>query len=121
MIDLPTTTNVEDAVANSETESTIGQILVACYPGFTWHIDADKRQGVAKIINLELSSGPGARPWGFILHLNEIATASELCHKVMMAGGEILERYRQHRGAIRVDDVDAAPSDFRGLPVGDYS
>lgn len=119
MIELPTTDSVEDAVADSETETTIGQILVAAYPGYTWHIDASKRNGVVKIINMELSSGPGARPWGFILHLNRIATASELVHKVTMAGGEILERYRQYRGAIRVDHVDSAPHDWRGQIIGD--
>lgn len=121
MIELPTTASVGAAVMNSRLETEVGQLLAGAYPGHLWHIEADVHGGSCRIINLSLSTGPGARPWGFVLHLAKIATASELRRKVLLAGGEVLERYKQRRGAKDDDAIDDLPHDFRGMPIGDYS
>ena len=120
-LDTADTFDVDEAVADAQTAAMIGQTLVYCYPGYTWHVEAFRRQGVAKIINCEFSGGPGARPWGFVIPLNEIATVSELAKKVMLAGGELLERYGQHTGARDEARAAAAPRDFKGAALGDLS
>lgn len=125
MIELAESAGVEEAIhksqANADMETAVGMILVAAYPGHLWHIESKGEQGIVAITNQELSNGPGARPWGFILHIKTIATASELRKKVIMAAGEILERYAQHRGKMDVEAIDSLPHDFKGLPVGDVS
>lgn len=119
--ELATTSDVQEAVKNAETETQIGQILVAAYPGHQWHIEADKKAGIAKIMNLAMSTGPTARPWGFVLHLNKISSWSEMAHLCVMAGGEILERYGQARGKLDADAVDSGKQDFRGELIGDLA
>jgi hypothetical protein len=82
------------------------------YPDHAWAVHVDLRNGMADVRNLGLSGN-----WGFRLHIPTIYSASEFDHRVMRAGGELLERYRVRRGALRPDDIAAIPKDFAGRKV----
>lgn len=85
--------------------------LHRAYPGHLWAVTCDGWKGIATVRNLRLSG-----TWGFVLKLPAIYSASEWDRRVLMAGGEILERFGIPRlSADRVADViDAAPMDFAG-------
>lgn len=84
--------------------------LVELYPGYLW--TANVTQGILDIRNVSLSG-----QWGFTIHACKSYSSSDLDRKVMLAGGEILERYRQRRGSIDHNAIAALPTDHRGLYV----
>lgn len=83
--------------------------LNTAYPGHLWAVNVDGEQGTASIRNMALSGN-----WGFLLHLPTIYSASEFKKRVVMGGGELLERYRQRRGRVNPDHIEAHPVDFAG-------
>lgn len=69
----------------------IADLLLKHYPGHLWGVNVDMRGGVVQVTNMRLSGR-----WGFILHLADIVENPN--KKIINAGGELLERYRMHRG-----------------------
>jgi hypothetical protein len=100
MLDLATAKDVADA-------------LNRAYPGHLWAVNCQGEQGVLTIHNLMLSG-----QWGFTLLLDKSYSASELHKRAIMAGGEVLERYKVSRGRINNDQLADLPMDFAGR-VGD--
>lgn len=90
------------------------EALNAAYPGHLWAINVQGAQGIATIHNLMLSG-----KYGYLLHLNKRYSASEARKAVIMAGGEILERFKVFRGRIDHEKMDMMPVDFSGNPIGD--
>lgn len=88
--------------------------LNTAYPGHLWAINVQGAQGIATIHNLMLSG-----KYGFLLHLNKRYSASEARKAVVMAGGEILERFKVSRGRMDEGKMNAMPVDFAGNPIGD--
>lgn len=82
----------------------IAEVLDRHYPDHMWGVHADSLGGVATIKNFRLSGN-----WGFVLHLPTIYSGSEFEKRVMMAGGELLERYQLHRGRFKQNDYDKLP------------
>lgn len=70
------------------------------YPGHLWAVTCDGQQGIATVRNLRLSG-----QWGFLLKLSEVQNDPSL-KKVIMAGGEVLERYQIARGRFNPNDFD---------------
>jgi hypothetical protein len=66
----------------------VAEKLEEKYPGWLWAVHV--MDGVVGVKSLRLSG-----QWGFILHADKIDNDYKV---VVNAGGEILERYRQHRG-----------------------
>lgn len=87
----------------------MAEALHAHYPGHLWAVTCDGQTGMADVRNLALSG-----EWGFRLHLKKIYSASEFRRRVVMAGGEFLERYRLHRGKLNEDHLNSLPTDFAG-------
>ncbi|THF55925.1 hypothetical protein [Pseudothauera rhizosphaerae] len=81
------------------------------YPGHLWAVTCDGSKGVATIRNLMLSGN-----MGYTLHLPRIYSASEWDKRVLMAGGEILERYRVMRASLdrAHSQIMTLPTDFAG-------
>ena len=75
------------------------------YPGHLWAVQADIEQGMATVRNLALSG-----EWGFYLKLSEVVNDPYL-KKVKWAGGEILERYRLHRGRFEISQLQELERD----------
>lgn len=88
--------------------------LNTAYPGHLWAINVQGAQGIATIHNLMLSG-----KYGYLLHLNKRYSASEARKAVVMAGGEILERFKVSRGRMDEGKMNAMPVDFAGNPIGD--
>ena len=66
----------------------VAEKLEEKYPGWLWAVHV--MDGVVGVKSMRLSG-----QWGFILHADKIDNDYRA---VVNAGGEILERYRQHRG-----------------------
>lgn len=62
------------------------------YPGWLWLVHADHHQGIVTIRCGETSAYDLN---GYLLHIKKMTPGLQ---EVMLAGGEILERYQQHRG-----------------------
>jgi hypothetical protein len=84
------------------------------YPGHFWYVDVNIRQGMINVKNFFLSGN-----MGFRLHLKGVFSASQVERDVMLAGGELLERYRMARGAFDVAKWCALPTDRRGQLIVD--
>lgn len=71
----------------------IADVLDRHYPGHMWAVHVDSVGGIATVKNLRLSG-----TWGFCLKLVDTFSQSEWDKRIMLAGGELLERYRLHAG-----------------------
>lgn len=102
----------EDAVDMTMAKD-IAETLYGHYPGHLWGVYV--KSGVAVIKALNISS-----LYGYVLHYGKIANdAGHRARRVIMAGGEILERANMRRGmrkegekAIAVDGI----ADYK--PIG---
>lgn len=87
----------------------MAEALHAHYPGHLWAVQVDGETGMADVRNLALSG-----TWGFRLRLPAIYSASEFKRRVVMAGGELLERYRLKRGRLNEDQYNQLVTDHAG-------
>ena len=82
----------QDDIADMEKAKEVGDTLSRHYPHHLWAVGF---QGGALVVkNLAISSH-----YGFVIKHASTATASELAHKAVVAGGELLERAGMARGA----------------------
>lgn len=88
------------------------------YPNHLWavHLNSDKTGGVMIIRNLAMST-----KYGYVLHLKNLHNDPDL-KRVMMAGGEILERGKLgHKGngqiAKYVDGIANKDQPFKGIII----
>lgn len=65
----------------------VGELLHTAYPGHIWRVEV--RQGLVTVHNLMLSGR-----WGFVLKVTSLDSNGKA---VIMAGGELLERYNLSR------------------------
>lgn len=87
----------------------MAEALHAAYPGHMWAVACDGQIGFADVRNLALSGN-----WGFRIKLDEIYSGSQFKRQVLMAGGELLERYRMSRGKFNQDQYQGLQTDFAG-------
>jgi hypothetical protein len=85
-------TDIKVQLAENQVCRTVGSHLERLYPGWRWWVECKAETGVVYVKNLDLSG-----EYGFVVHLARLAQDPEL-KTVMRAGGEVLERYNQHRG-----------------------
>ena len=90
--------------------------LHATYPGHSWAVTCEGEKGIATVRNLALSGN-----WGFVLKLSGIHNAYAWKTQLVMAGGELLERFRLARGAVDWAAVASLDHDFSGKTLGDYA
>ena len=93
------------------TARNVAEALEKKYPGWLWAVTAD--HGVVTVKSMLLSGN-----WGFILHENKIDNDYK---SVIRAGGEILERYNQHRGRFNQTKYSDLTMDRKGQLSGDRS
>lgn len=94
----------------------VADALNAQYPGHLWAVNCRGEDGIMTIHNLMLSG-----EWGYTLRLDKSYSASDLNRRAIMAGGEILERYKVARGRINQDHMAGMATDFAGRVIGDHS
>jgi len=76
------------------------------YPGHDWQVDV--AGGVMNIKNANLSTN-----YGFVQRMDEI-TPRNFDNKVMMGGGEILERFGMPSGKMDIQIYQELPKNLRG-------
>ena len=82
------TENPELAANDLVMAKQMAETLHSHYPGHAWAVTCDGATGIATVRNLALSGN-----WGFTLKLTTTYSASEFRRRIVMAGGELLERY----------------------------
>jgi hypothetical protein len=93
-----------------------GEALQKHYPGYWWAVQADEKTGMCDIRCMQLSGA-----YGYRLHFKKIFSPTQFQKRVMQAGGEILERYRQSRKGFHLDQYMNLPTDRFGRLIGDKS
>jgi hypothetical protein len=88
------------------------ELLHKHYPGHLWAVTVDGC--FLDVRNLYLDG-----KWGFRLSIPAIYSSSELDKRVMRAGGELLERYRQRRAHADEAALHTLPTNFAGLHTPD--
>jgi hypothetical protein len=86
------TKDIKTHLAEHQICRSVGGVLEAHYPGWRWWVECKAEAGVVYVKNLDLSG-----EYGFVIHLARLAQDPDL-KLVMRGGGEVLERYHQHRG-----------------------
>jgi len=89
----------------------VAETLEKKYPGWFWAVNV--MDGVVTVKSLRLSGN-----WGFVIHADKIDNDYKM---VVMAGGEILERFKQQRGKFNntlYNDLEMNP---KGQLDGDYA
>ena len=89
----------------------IAEKLEEKYPGWLWAVHA--MDGIVGVKSMRLSGN-----WGFVLHADKIDNDYKM---VVMAGGEILERFRQSRGKFNETLYNDLSMDSKGKLNGDLS
>ena len=89
----------------------VAEHLEKKYPGWLWAVHV--MDGVVGVKSMRLSGN-----WGFVLHEDKIDNDYIA---VTNAGGEILERYRQHRSKFNPDTYMELEMDNKGQLNGDRS
>lgn len=87
----------------------MAETLHSHYPGHAWAVTCDGATGIATVRNLALSGN-----WGFTLKLTTTYSASEFRRRIVMAGGELLERYRLTRGRFDEETYRGLARNFAG-------
>ncbi len=83
------------------------EVLHKHYPGHLWAVDV--QGSVMNIRDINLSG-----TWGYTLHIPVFYSGSDWDRKVMLAGGELLERFKQKRGSMNELSIFELPTDFAG-------
>ena len=88
----------------------MGGVLQKHYPGIRWYVDVNLDGGVSNVRCADISMG-----FGYVLHLN--CSELELERQVVMAGGQILERFRVSRDTLSSRDVGHIAKNVKGDAV----
>ncbi len=89
----------------------VAETLEKKYPGWFWAVNV--MDGVVTVKSLRLSGN-----WGFVIHADKIDNDYKM---VVMAGGEILERFRQQRGKFNNTLYNDLEMSAKGQLDGDYA
>ena len=89
----------------------VAETLEKKYPGWFWAVNV--MDGVVTVKSLRLSGN-----WGFVIHADKIDNDYKM---VVMAGGEILERFRQQRGKFNNTLYNDLEMSTKGQLDGDYA
>lgn len=88
---------------------TIAEALHAHYPGHLWAITCEGRTGLITIRDLYLSG-----QYGYVLKIGDVFSISDLVKRSILAGGEILERFKLARGRFDEAAYHQLPTNFAG-------
>jgi hypothetical protein len=98
-------------VSDYTTAKNVAEHLEKKYPGWLWAVNT--MDGVVTVKSMLLSGN-----WGFVLHEDKIDNDYK---SVTLAGGEILERYKQHRSKFNQDRYMDLTMDHKNQLDGDRS
>lgn len=114
MIDLTESPDV--AILDFNMAKDMAECLHRAYPNHLWAVTCEGEKGIATVRNMMLSGN-----WGFVLKLSDFSSSSDWQKQVVMAGGELLERFKLRRGMADQDAIAQLNVDFAGNIIGDKS
>ena len=94
------------AMAEQDLCIAVGEDLARQYPGHPWIVGVDLQAG-SIVIDLGYEKPPAIRNMAYLLHPQTLMGPNGQ-HRVMQAGGEILERFQLARGAADAESGLAA-------------
>ncbi len=86
-----------DAMAEEDLCRAVGEDLAKHYPGYDWMVGVTMQAGTIAI-DLMADKPPHLKNHGYLLHVATLMGPGGH-HRVMQAGGEMLERFGLRRGA----------------------
>ena len=89
----------------------VAETLEKKYPGWFWAVNV--MDGIVTVKSLRLYGN-----WGFVMHADKIDNDYKM---VVMAGGEILERFKQQRGKFNNTLYNDLSMNTKGQLGGDYA
>ena len=95
-----------------EMSNRMADLLHTKYTGYKWAVRVNLEGGVVTVLNLMLSGR-----WGFVIKLSEMMELGD--KPLIMAGGELLERYRLRRGALNEGEYMNLKLDHTGNHIPD--
>jgi len=98
-------------LANMTIAKEVAECLDVHYKGHAWGVRANVETGLVHVFNLNLSG-----QWGFVLHIDNLINDPSM-KTVIMAGGELLERYNLSRSEIKPEEYMVIKFDFKGDAV----
>jgi len=101
----------KEDLANQAISKEVANTLDKAYPGHAWAVKADVITGIVTVHNLNLSG-----EWGFILKIDALINDPSP-KPIILAGGELLERFNLSRGKLREDELDSVKRDLRGAAI----
>lgn len=84
----------------------VGEDLSRMYPGYLWMVGCNHEAGTLHI-DLQCPKPIGLENYGYLLHISTVLSPGGQ-HRVMLAGGEMLERFGLRRGAAHEDTDEIA-------------
>jgi hypothetical protein len=96
-------------VKDIQLAKTLTGLLDKTYPGYVWFVDVNSNQGLINVKNLFLSG-----KMGFRIDMAKIYSISQLEKDLIMAGGELLERFDLARKWFNDAKYAELPVDFKG-------
>ena len=103
------TDNAADEAANMMMAQAVSGLLLRHYPDHMWLVNADIRNGIINIFNPRVSTR-----YGYTVVVDDWLQERVVGNKVMLAGGEILERAGLRRGRFNPEEYAALPRNYMG-------
>ena len=75
---------------------TIADTLEYHYPGWAWQVNINSDGGIINVLSGVLNDRI-TRNYGYVLHISDMHNYNAICKKVVMVGGEMLERANMPR------------------------
>lgn len=93
----------------------VGPVLVRAYPSVQWRVTIRvAKDGALAYIQVPRISGS----YGMVVKIPEHALIPEIEKKVLLTGGELLERFNVRRARGATDDLAALPRNVMGEVIG---
>lgn len=103
------TGTMEEEAANQMMSKAVADLLLRHYPDHMWLVNSDIHGGVVNIFNPRVSTR-----MGYTLVVEDWLQQNVVGKRVIMAGGEILERANMRRGRFNPEEYAALPRNFMG-------
>lgn len=97
----------DDVVKDMAVGKQVMDILEDKYPLHPWFVNCSHEAGTVTIQLMYEGADKKLRVWryGFLLHLNKLKGHDDMQRRVMLAGGEVLERYNMARAQASENDI----------------
>jgi len=108
------TENTFDCLADLDLAKTVGDTLAKAYPGWLFAVEIKDHCPLIRLLNAPIQG------YCMFIHRKDILTSSDFKKKIVMSGGELLERCGAKRGSMTessiITKVDGVEDRFYTIP-----